>query len=379
MLYFISDISAPTHDNFLFGFIKPFCKKNNINFLTENSGSNNHRNNFTDDINYRVSYLKRKKLNRIINIFIAFYRMLFIYKKTDIIILRNDIFLFLGLWLGAIITGKKLYYYKTFPFETLIKNKIIQISYICILRFLCNHCHGIIILSWRTKAKMRAYGIYNKMIIIPMAIDPHLVPKDSSSFLHDNKKDIYVYFGTIDNRNLTHVFNLIAPHIKQLNSQLWVIPLYEYQYHYTQKNYRHHDDIIIYRPQNKENLLKLLNQAHISLSFIPPYAEYIESSPTKFYESLGNGLLTIVNREMRQCTYMTKKHNLQHVILCDYDDNSIINAIYQAHEYLHHHKINNPKKRFDAALYHSHLFSYEQYFEDFRALINMTVAYKQQL
>ena len=60
---------------------------------------------------------------------------------------------------------------------------------------------------------------------------------------------------------------------------------------------------------------------------IPPIDLYLESSPTKFYESLGAGLIVIANKEIRQIRHYSHQYDIDELILCHYDNNAMVKAI----------------------------------------------------
>ena len=143
-----------------------------------------------------------------------------------------------GLWCGAAITGKQIYYNKSFPFELLLTG-MVRRCYLCVLIFLCRHIAGIIVLSTRTHAKLRQLGIHTPSIIIPLAIDERLIPKNQHHWQNiDVKTPKFIYFGTIDNqRGLDNIFQTITPQIEKHHGELTIIPRYDHEYQHAKMRY----------------------------------------------------------------------------------------------------------------------------------------------
>ena len=94
------------------------------------------------------------------------------------------------------------------------------------------------------------------------------------------------------------------------------------------------DDVIFAGYLDRQKLRDFLSYSDITISAIPPAPHYIISSPTKIYESIGNGVPVVANFEILEQQKVLKASGAG--MLVKYDTNEFSKAILDL--------LNNPKK-----------------------------------
>jgi len=159
------------------------------------------------------------------------------------------------------------------------------------------------------KKMLTDYISPEKLIPLTMGVDESWLsrPRKEINSLKRLKKNYYIitYFGTLSfARNpkfIIDIFNQVRKTIP--NCKLFLVG--ETQNDWEKKNLQEYckdllqqKEIIFTGQLDHDTLQDYLQYCNLSLSAIPPERHYIISSPTKLYESLGNGVPVVANQEI---------------------------------------------------------------------------------
>lgn len=159
------------------------------------------------------------------------------------------------------------------------------------------------------KEKLLNYTLANKLVPLTMGVDEKWVQRDKEEIPHlrklKEKAFILVYFGSLSFlRKPKFILAVFAEVKKKIpNCKLLLIgqtasfwedkELQEYC-----SNLRIKEAVTFTGQLDRNSLQNHLQYCDLSISVIPPEAHYKISSPTKVYESLGNGLPVVANKEI---------------------------------------------------------------------------------
>ncbi|WP_207678406.1 glycosyltransferase [Desulfonema magnum] len=175
-----------------------------------------------------------------------------------------------------------------------------------------------------------------KMIPITMGVDEDLLNKDKKEigFLKKMKEKYFLitYFGTLGFlRNPQFILKVFAE-VKKQCPECKLILMGKTAYSWQEKELKLtcsylgiEKDVIFTGQLDRNDLYDYLYYCDLSLSIIPPHSYYKISSPTKLYESLGNGVPVVANKGI----YEQEKVVLESGggFLVDYEIISLSNAI----------------------------------------------------
>ena len=175
-----------------------------------------------------------------------------------------------------------------------------------------------------------------KLIPITMGVDEEWISRDKEEipYLNRLKKKYFLltYFGTLNfGRNPQFILGTFAKvRSKCSNCKLILIGKTAFRWEEKElklfcRNLGIEEDVIFTGQLDRNKLRDYLHYCDISISAIPPESYYEISSPTKLYESLGNGVPVVANKEI----YEQEKVILESGggVIVDYETTSFCNAI----------------------------------------------------
>jgi len=218
------------------------------------------------------------------------------------------------------------------PFRQYIKKKLLLIIYTYIL----NNADVIFAISKEMKQKMIEQGFSkDKIYSIGLAFDP-LVKLVSTTTLNNLKNELNIdnqnvilYLGKMDiKRNIEFiidVFNLVS---KKLENSVLILlggstkDIERLTLYAKNKNIVNKIRFVGWVPRGI--VPQYLSISNISLSPIPPIERFIVASPTKLFESMGQGIPVVGNNLPEQKRILSES---QGGICVNYDKQEFINAI----------------------------------------------------
>ena len=188
------------------------------------------------------------------------------------------------------------------------------------------------------KKELLSYTHEIKLIPITMGVDEEWISRKRTEvpYLKELKRNntLIVYFGTLGLARKPQFLLKVFAEIKKKcpNTKLILIGNSLKNWEKKElidlcKSLGINNHVIFTGFLNRNKLQDYLYYCDVSISPIPPESYYIISSPTKLYESLGNGVPVVANREI----YEQKKVILESGggVVVDYDTKAFSNAIIQ--------------------------------------------------
>lgn len=186
------------------------------------------------------------------------------------------------------------------------------------------------------KRELLSLAPEDKLIPITMGVDEKWLNREKKEvpYLNELKKNHFLitYFGTLSFvRNPQFILKAFAevrsklPNCKLILIGKTAFPWEEKELKLLCRNLGIQKDVIFTRHLDRNKLQDYLRYCDISISAIPPESYYKISSPTKLYESLGNGVPVVGNKGI----FEQEKVILESGggVLVDYKTTSFCNAI----------------------------------------------------
>lgn len=186
------------------------------------------------------------------------------------------------------------------------------------------------------KKELLACTREDKLIPITMGVNEEWLNRDKKEISYVNKLKktnfLITYFGTLNfGRNPQFILDAFAevrskcPNCKLILIGKTAFPWEEKELKLLCHNLRMEEDVIFTGQLDRNKLQDYLHYCDISISAIPPESYYKISSPTKLYESLGNGVPVVANKGI----YEQEKVILESGggVLVNYETSSFCNAI----------------------------------------------------
>jgi glycosyltransferase involved in cell wall biosynthesis len=186
------------------------------------------------------------------------------------------------------------------------------------------------------KKELLSHTREERLIPITMGVDEEWLNRDGKEipYLAKLKKKHFLitYFGTLSFvRNPRFMLRAFAkvkgkvPNCKLILIGTKRIPWEEKDLKLTCRNLCIEEDVIFTGHLDRNELQDYLQYCDISISAIPPESYYKISSPTKLYESLGNSIPVVANREILEQEKVILESGGG--ILVDYETTSFCDAI----------------------------------------------------
>jgi glycosyltransferase involved in cell wall biosynthesis len=336
-------------------FAKELGRKKNIKFLFQGNLSNGQKRIWHNAKIYLVKGFKSNLwiftiINKIlsVNILRILVKQLF-FKKAKYVILRDLPYkAFLLLPLRSIFKFKIYYQYSAPLGDIIIEDSknyqlfkkiwyfVVGCNHNFFTRIVLKHSDLVFTISSSHKNELRSYIKSEKLVPLTMGVDLEWINRKTTRTMlfneFDHKYYKIIYFGSLNFvRNPRFIIKAFAEVTKIIsNCKLFLIGKtfnfdQEKELKYFCRQLNLEENIIFTGHLHRNKLQQYLRNSDISISAIPPKKCFKFSSPTKLYESLGNGVPVVANKGI----YEQEKVVIESGggILVDYKEKSFCSAI----------------------------------------------------